>query len=452
MEPHISPGTLIAGRYRIERPAWPSDAAPVWHGRDTVLERPVLIQTFPGADPATAERIARAAARAAQISHPALAQIYDVGAEPVAIVVEHAPGGRLADRTRDAALPASQAARVVLQLAAALGALHERGLVHGSVGPATVLFDEESRCKLAGAGLAAELGSALDPPDGYRPPEPGASVEERDRYGLAAVAYRLFTGRAPGGDAPPARAARRGVPAEVERLLARGLGRDPAQRPSLEEFRHALSPLAAAEPPEREPGFFRQEARWLVPVLALVGLGVAAVLVGLRVDFGGGGFPIKIRRGETPAPEASAPFAVASVEDFDPEGNGEEHSAQARLAIDGRETAWTTVGYAGPNLDGRKSGVGLLFDLGRPREVRRIEVRTPLPGWTAEWRTADAKGRAAGDFRPVATFTAGGGRVGLDPPVGARYWLLWITRLVDNGSGANFPFQAAVGEVLFLPR
>lgn len=438
-----APGTTLAGRYRVARLAWQAPAGPVWLARDEVLERDVLIQTF------AAERsggVSRAVARTAQIAHPGLAQIYDVCSEPLAIVFEHAAGGRLADRR---ALAPHQAAAAALQVTTALATLHQHGVAHGAVGPDTVLFDEEGRPKLAGAGLAAEMGDGdARPPDAYRPPGE-SEPEDRDIYGLAAVSYRLFTGRDPAPDAPPARTARKGVPAQVDALLARGLAREADDRPALEEYRRVFEPLASFEPPERAPGFFRQEARWLVPVLVLVAAAIA-VAIGVQQDV------INIGGGEPTAQPTTSPatLAVASVRDFDPEGDPpSEHPEQAQLAVDGTDKGWTTLGYATADLGRTKEGVGLVFDLGQTREVRSIQVRTAFPGWRAEWRVADDDGTAASDFNPVVgPFIADGKPLTIPAPGRGRYWLLWITELVDNSSGDRFRFQAQVGEVSFVPR
>ena len=436
----FSPGELIAGRYRVQRRAWTAGAGAVWLAMDTILERPVLVQTFPGVD---LDELSRAVARSAQITHPGVSQIYDMSSDPAGIVFENAPGGRLADR-KDGALPLAHAASICVRLAAAIGALHQHGMTHGAIGPGTVLFDEEGRPKLSAAMPVPE-----DDGDGaYRPSDPAAGGEERDRYALGAIAYRLFTGREPGPDAPPARTAKRGIPAQVDALLSRGLARDAAARPTLAEFRRVLEPLAADEAHERAPGFFRQEATWLVPVLLVIALGIAAIAFGVKnaVTKSGGSSP--------PEPSASAtPFTVASVEDFDPppQGNGEEHHAQVGRVIDGKDTAWSTFGYSNAALGGGKKGVGLLFDLGEPRAVGRIEVRTPAPGWVAEWRTADSKGSTANAYTIAQSFTAPEPAV-FGRPVTARYWLLWITKLVDSGTGDAHPYQAQVSEVAFFPR
>jgi hypothetical protein len=435
----LSPGDVIGGRYRVRRRSWDAGAGAVWLAFDTVLERPVLIQTFPGVDPAD---VSRAVARSAQITNPGLCQIYDMSTDPPGIVFENAPGGRLADR-KDGALPLAQAASICSRLAAAVAALHEHDLPHAAIGPGTLLFDEEGRPKLCAAMPVPD--SDGDGP--YRPPEAGAGPEVRDRYALAAIAYRLFTGRDPGPDAPPARAAKRGIPPQVDALLSRALARDPAARPSLAEFRRVLEPLATEEPHERGPGFFRQEARWLIPVLLVIALGIAAITIGVqKVVTKGGGSPT------TAATPSSIPFPIVAVKDFDPppQGNGEEHHSQVGRVTDGKDTAWSTFGYSTASLGGAKKGVGLLFDLGEARAVGRIEVRTPGPGWMAEWRTADSEGSTADAFTVVKQFTAPE-PVAFARPVRARYWLLWITKLVDSGTGDAHPYQAQVSEVAFFP-
>jgi serine/threonine protein kinase len=437
----VEPGTMIGGRYRVQRRAWDGVAGPAWLALDTILDRPVLVQTFPEA---AREAVAHAVAAAAQVSHAGLAQIYDMSADPLGIVFEHAPGGRLVDR-KDGALPVPAAAAVTCQLVGALAALHEHNIPHGAVGPETVMFDEEGRAKLSGTAVASALGDHAS--EGYRP-NGEATDEERDRYALAGIAYRLFTGREPGPDAPPARTARRSIPPEVDSLLARGLARDRSVRPSLAEFTRILTPLTSVEPVERGPGFVRQEARWLVPALFLVGLGVTAVIVGVQtgaITIGGDG-------GVTASPPPSRAAYNATAADFDPPpGNGEEHPKQTGFVLDGKDTFWSTVGYNGPNLDGRKKGVGLLFDLGQARSVARIEIDTPFPGWKAEWRVADTKGDQAQDFRVVEDFTATGDAVVIDGSPTARYWLLWITELVEIGADDDHPFGAQVSEIRFLP-
>ncbi|MFY9585837.1 MAG: hypothetical protein WAT66_00120, partial [Actinomycetota bacterium] len=218
--------------------------------------------------------------------------------------------------------------------------------------------------------------------------------------------------------------------------------------PSLAEFRRVLEPIASADPRERGPGFFRQEMQWLVPVLLVIALGITAIALGVKNLTDN---PKKQTTGTATA--SASPFAILSVDDFDPQpGNGQEHPEDAKDAIDGEDTAWSTVGYSRVTLDGRKKGVGLLFELAPGQSVGRIEVRTPIRGWKAEWRVADERGTTADDFQVVTTFEATGEPITISPARSARYWLLWITALVDSGSGGPNPYQAQVSEVQFFAR
>src|SRR5439155_14269740 len=144
------PGVTVGGRYQVRGRAWETGPGAVWLAFDTVLERPVLIETFPDAHPAA---VGRAVAKAAHVTHPGVSQIYDVTADPPGIVFENAPAGRLADRT-EGALPVAAAAKITCQLAAAIAALHDHGIAHGSIGPSTLELDDEGRPKLAPASAS----------------------------------------------------------------------------------------------------------------------------------------------------------------------------------------------------------------------------------------------------------------------------------------------------------
>lgn len=448
----LAGGDVLSDRYVLKKAEWTSPLGPVWLARDNVLDRAVYVQTLNENAPAATRRtFLKATSRIAQISHPNLLQMYDIGDDPPFAVFEHANGGRLADRLRAGPLPATDAARAALGLARGLEELHRRGQWHGALSPASVLFDEEGRAKILSVGAAEAAGdeAAREQPDGYRPPEADALPADADRYALAALTFHMLTGREPTADAE--RAPRRGIPAGIDPLLRRALGVDPGARPTLDEFVGALAPFARVMPREaKQPRMRGSDFGWLFPVALILAIAALAVTFGVTIVQN---FADRNRSEPTQSPTTAParPIDVADVSDFDPEGNGEEHPEQAGRAIDGDAlTAWATLGYRSAK-PADKSGVGLVFDLGDTTRARRIRVRTTLPGWKAEIRIADTQGRRATDYRTITSFTAGtDAAVALPSGTVTRYVLLWITEFVDDGGGSEFPFRAAVAEVEFF--
>lgn len=449
----IAVGDLLGGRYSLRKIAWEWPQGQVWLARDQVLDRAVLVQMFsPEADAnrAAAHAFQKAAARAAQFAHPGLLRIFDIGSPPTFVVFEHATGGRLVDRLQAGPLRPDEAARAALGMARGLEALHERGTWHGALSPETVLFDEEGRAKILATGIAeASDRTAAAVSKAYRPPEPDALPADVDRWALAALTSHMLTGKVPERGVAPAQQ-RKGVPAPLSALVGRALSADPTRRPSLDEFVGGLAPYARVLPTEaRTPKFRRSEFSWLLPVVLIVALATAAATVGVQ-------FARDLARKPTtevsPSPGASGPaLTVADVSDFDPPpGNGEEHPEQVGRTIDGdARTSWATLGYRVASMSPKK-GVGLIFDLGAVRAVGSIRIESTLPGWSAEIRVADTLESRADDFRSVTSFTAGSETlVSLRAGTRARYFLVWITQLVNDGSESDFPFRAAVSEVVF---
>lgn len=459
----LRPGEVLGDRYVLKKTEWSSPLGPVWLARDRVLDRAVFVQVLAPAIAGnlTARRaFHKEAARVAQVAHPGLLQIYDIGDEPAFVVFEHAAGGRLADRLRSGPMRPAEAARAALSLARGLEALHERGTWHSSLSPAGVVFDEEGRAKVFAAGVAQvaraaeEIGHDPDQPAGYRPDDLDSLPADDDRYALAALTFHMVTGKAPQKGAASARALRRSIPAAIDGLLARALSDQPAERPSLDEFVAALAPFARIEPPDaREPRIRASELRWLLPVVLIVGLAVAALTVGVQVARDLAGRPANETTPTETTPR-TRPLAVKEVFDFDPEGNRSERPEKVGLAIDGdARSAWETVGYRTATLSGEKSGVGLIFDLGTVEEIGLVRVQSTRPGWTAEIRVADTEATTVAGFRRVTSFTAGNeSNVRLPAGTKARYFLLWITRLVDDEGGSEFPFRAAIAEAEFFRR
>ena len=452
-------GDILGDRYVLKKSEWSSPLGPVWLARDRVLDRAVLVQLL---SPALASKqhlprmFQKAAARIAQIGGPGLLHVYDIGNTPAFAVLEHATGGRLAERMTSGPMRPTDAARAVLTLARGLESLHERGTWHGSLSPNTVFFDEEGRAKLFAVGLAdvarglPRVKIPTDQPDAYRPPEADPIPADADRYALAALLYEMVTGSRP-EPGVPARAKRRGIPPEIDELLQRALSPDPKQRPGLDEFEGALAPFARVLPPDvKQPRFAAAEYRWLIPVILIVGLAIAALTFGVQIAKDIGKPKAQTTTTVSPVPQGAG-LEVASVRDFDPFGNPpEEHPDKAKLTIDGDPvTNWDTVDYKSVDLD--KPGVGLVFELASQQTIRSVTIKSSLPGWQADIRVSDTLGTRPDDFEKVATFTAKSSTsVSISGGRSARYVLLWITRLAPNESNADFPFSADVNEVQFF--
>jgi serine/threonine-protein kinase len=248
-------GRLLAGRYRLVERIDRGGTAEVWRGRDERLDRDVAVKVLgAAADPAFRERFTTEARRAAAVSHPHVVTVFDEGQDgtDAFIVMEDVRGRSLRDLVAErGAFPAAEVATLVRQLAGALDATHRAGLVHLDVKPANVMVDASGNAKLTDFGIARAardteerelVGTAR-----YIAPErvEGKPVTPRsDVYGLALVAYELLTGRpafagAQNEDllrdrldrgAPHIRSAAPGLPDTADRVIARGLARDPAQR------------------------------------------------------------------------------------------------------------------------------------------------------------------------------------------------------------------------------
>ncbi|MDQ3569685.1 MAG: serine/threonine protein kinase [Actinomycetota bacterium] len=185
--------------------------------------------------PEVVQRLREEAGALAALDHPHLVRVLEVVPDGAgaAMAMEHAGGGSLATLlARRGTLAPGEAVTVAAPLADGLAAAHRRGLVHGDVKPANILFTAAGDPVLADFGIARP--TAGPDPDrtvmgttGYMDPEvlEGARADERsDVYALGAVCYQMLCGEPPGGDAGRRRRevpAPRALAAVVERSLAR---------------------------------------------------------------------------------------------------------------------------------------------------------------------------------------------------------------------------------------
>jgi eukaryotic-like serine/threonine-protein kinase len=263
---------VLAGRYELGRPLGSGGMSRVVAAHDRVLGRQVAVKLLRddlGGDPTIRERLLREARAAASFSHPNAVAIYDVGEDggrPF-IVMELVDGPSLADVVRlRGRLPVPEALRIADGMLAALGAAHDRALVHRDVKPSNILLADGSTVKLADFGIAKSLsdaaaaltatGQVIGTP-GYLSPEQAAgrpADARSDVYAAGVVCYEMLSGAPPftgtavavalahQRDDPPAlSAARPDAPAAVASVVHRALAKDPADRfASADELRQAL--------------------------------------------------------------------------------------------------------------------------------------------------------------------------------------------------------------------
>jgi tRNA A-37 threonylcarbamoyl transferase component Bud32 len=164
-------------------------------------------------DPAAAQRFVREARAAARVRHPHIVDVFDFGhladGRPY-FVMELCEGESLSALLRRGALPPNEAVAIVRQMAQALAAVHDRGVVHADVTPsnALVVSRDPIHVKLLDFGLAAIAGETFDDDKSdfvlgtpaYISPEQLSGLPATDRsdqYGLGCVFFELLTGHPP---------------------------------------------------------------------------------------------------------------------------------------------------------------------------------------------------------------------------------------------------------------
>ncbi|HEY5935893.1 MAG TPA: serine/threonine-protein kinase [Kofleriaceae bacterium] len=163
-------------------------------------------------EPTAAQRFLREARTAARVRHPNIVDVFDFGhladGRPY-FVMELLEGESLASRVARGPLPPGEVVTIARQLANALGAAHDRGVIHADVTPSNVLvLGEDLHVKLVDFGLAelASEGLRDDNPEfvlgtpAYISPEQLrglAPTDRSDQYGLGAVLFELIAGHPP---------------------------------------------------------------------------------------------------------------------------------------------------------------------------------------------------------------------------------------------------------------
>ncbi|NLT05288.1 MAG: serine/threonine protein kinase [Solirubrobacterales bacterium] len=263
-------GTVVDGRYRIERRIGSGGMADVYLAEDTHLGRQVALKVLHrrfAQDAEFVERFRREASAAAGLQHPHVVGVYDRGEHEGTyyIAMEYLRGRTLKEvLSEEAPVDQRRAIDIAVQILAAAGFAHRNGVVHRDFKPHNVILDDQGTVKVtdfgiarAGASEMTETGSIMGTAQ-YLSPEQaqGQEVTPRsDIYSIGVMLYELLTGKLPfeGESAvaialkhmsePPPAMSREGLAIEpnLEAVVLGALAKEPAARwQSAEDFAAAL--------------------------------------------------------------------------------------------------------------------------------------------------------------------------------------------------------------------
>ena len=320
--------------YEIGRLVGRGGFAEVFQVRDLRLKRDLALKALRPdlmLSDVMVARFRREAESAAQLRHPNIIPIYDVGeAEGIAYILMPLVEGESLKATieRDGPLPPPEARRILLEAASALATAHETGVVHRDIKPENIMLEgRKRRVLLMDFGIAKAVDPAAAEQEGDLKPQPGTltgtgmtvgtpqymspeqasgdyGIDHRaDQYSLAVVGYHMLTGVLPfDGEntrtilykqmvetVKPVRELAPDVPADLAQAIERALSKEPKDRyPTTDAFAHALSgppsgvqtPVTIATVASRIPvRRLTRPKRPSVPVMAMGGLLALAAVV-----------------------------------------------------------------------------------------------------------------------------------------------------------------------------
>ncbi|MFD9959918.1 serine/threonine-protein kinase [Amycolatopsis sp. NPDC058986] len=301
-------GDVIASRYRLEDELGSGSNGVVWSAFDRKLKRLVALKRPHSLRGETErDRFRREAENAAQVYHPNVVSVFDtVDDDECWLVMEYLPSRSLDKIIENGPLAPERVARIGVQIAAALEALHVRGVVHRDVKPGNILVTDNGLAKLADFGIAVWRDVTLTD-DGritgtaaYVAPEVAngkPATTASDVFSLGAALFAAVEGTPPFGTGHPeavlARARKGTIPlmrqaGPLAPVLADMLRTRPGERPSTAEVIERLGECLGGweppitpppSPPGRQGRGRRRRVYWLSGTAAVLVLAAVAVLL-----------------------------------------------------------------------------------------------------------------------------------------------------------------------------
>ncbi len=291
----------------------------VFRARQPGLRREVALKVLRLGPLSASEEVARfrrEASAAAQLRHPNIVGIHEVGEADghVYFSMDLVEGSTLAAAVADGPMDPARAVRILIPVASAVGAAHDRGVVHRDLKPDNILLDAQDEPFVTDFGLATAAGVGMSAvtlegrmfgSPAYMAPEQadparGPVGPAADIHALGAILYHLTTGRPPfsaatvagtlalvaGADPVSPRRLNPNVSRDLETLCLRCLEKEPARRyRSVAELESDLRAVAERRPISARPrGWPSRTWLWARRRPALAGLVLlAATLLGLGV-------------------------------------------------------------------------------------------------------------------------------------------------------------------------
>ncbi len=272
----VGPGTVLAGKYRLDSCIGKGNFGTVYKGHHLDLDLDIalkVLQRRMAGTPDALARFQREAVSTCRVKHPNAVSVTDFGVDrKVAfLVMELLSGHSLHEElARSGCLSVARALEVVLPICSVLSVSHEAGIIHRDIKPANVFLHRAPQgevvkvldfgiAKLAGNAVRTVAGMILGTPTYMAPErfESGRYDGRSDVYSLGTMLYQMLSGRVPytperddpmvlaamkvTEDASPLKEANPELPDALSEVVMRTLSRDPGQRPTASELGQSLA-------------------------------------------------------------------------------------------------------------------------------------------------------------------------------------------------------------------